>query len=205
MYVQNMTNEEKLESIYSQKKYLTSADVKDKGIPSWFLSYFVKKNQLIKLAPGFYAGPDWPIDDYFLLQWRYPKFVFSGMSALSLLGLTEKIVGTMEVTAPFGYHPCRQATPHLEIHYERREDRYAFGIVEKETIFGNKVRVYGYEKTIVDLIRNRKYYEDEVFIKALKGYVRKKDRDTVKLYEYAKLVHSEKAVSDLMEVVADEN
>ena len=97
----------------------------------------------------------------------------------------------------------RQTIPHLEIHYERHEDRYAFGIVEKETIFGNEVRVYGYEKTIIDLIRNRKDYEDEVFIKALKGYVRKKDRDTVKLYEYAKLVHSEKAVSDLMEVVDD--
>ena len=55
------------------------------------------------------------------------------------------------------------------------------------------------------MIRNREDYEDEVFIKALKGYARKKDRDTLKLYEYAKLVHSEKVVSDLLEVVADEN
>lgn len=200
-----MKNEAKLEGIYSSKRYLTSADIKVEGIPSWFLSDFVKKKKLMKRAPGFYAGPDWPIDDYFLLQWRYPKFIFSGMSALSLLGLTEKIVETMEVTAPFGYHPCRVAIPHLEIHYERHDDRFSFGIVEKETLFGNEVRVYGYEKTIVDLIRNRKNYEDEVFIKALKGYVRKKDRDTIKLYEYAKLVNSEKAVSDLLEVVADEN
>lgn len=200
-----MTNEEKLEALYSPKKYLTSDDAEKEGVPSWFLSDFVKKNKLIKLAPGFYAGPDWTIDDYFLLQWRYPKFIFSGMSALSLLGLTEKVVGTMEVTAPFGYHPCRVAIPHLEIYYERHDDRYAFDIVEKETLFGNKVRVYGYEKTIVELIRHRKDYEDEVFIKALKGYARKKNRDTVKLYEYAKLVNSEKEVSDLMGIAADEN
>ena len=120
------------------------------------------------------------------------------MSALSLLGLTDKIVGTLEVTAPFGYHPNRQRIDHLEIHYERRLDRYSFGIVEKETIFGNKVRVYGEEKTIVDLIRNRKDYEDEVFIKAIKDYARKKDRDTKALYDYAKLVNSEQAVFDLM-------
>jgi predicted transcriptional regulator of viral defense system len=200
-----MENEAKLDKIFSEKRCVTTPDLKEAGIPLWFLSGFVKKKKLIKLAPGFYADPAWPADDCFLLQWRYPKFVFSGMSALSLLGLTEKVVETMEVTAPFGYHPCRQATPHLEIHYERHDDRYSFGIIEKETIFGNKVRVYGCEKTIVDMIRNREDYEDEVFIKALKGYARKKDRDTLKLYEYAKLVHSEKVVSDLLEVVADEN
>jgi hypothetical protein len=200
-----MENKTRLERIFSGKRYLTTQDLKKAGIPPWFLSDFVKKNKLIKLAPGFYADPAWPVDNYFLLQWRYPKYIFSGMSSLSLLGLTEKIVGTMDVTAPFGYHPSREAIPHLEIHYERHGDRYSFWVVEKETILGNKVRVYGYEKTIVDLIRNRKDYEDEVFIKALKGYGRKKDRDTVKLYEYAKLVNSEKAVSDLMEVVADEN
>jgi predicted transcriptional regulator of viral defense system len=200
-----MENNKKLEAIYSPKHYLTSNDVRKEGIPSWFLSDFVKKKKLVKLAPGFYADHDWPIDDYFLLQWRYPKFIFSGMSALYLLGLTEKIVGAIDVTAPFGYHPNRKSIQHLEIHYERHEDRYSFGIVERETIFGNKVMVYGYEKTIVDLIRNRKDYEDEVFIKALKFYVRKKDRDTIKLYEYAKLVNSEKAVFDLMEVLDDEN
>ncbi|MCH3909493.1 MAG: type IV toxin-antitoxin system AbiEi family antitoxin domain-containing protein [Bacilli bacterium] len=200
-----MTNEERLEGIYSSKKYLTSDDVKREGIPSWFLSDFVKRMKLIKLAPGFYSSPDWPQDDYFILQWRYPKFVFSGLSALSLLGLTEKVVGTMEVTAPFGYHPTRAKITHLEIHYERNPDRYSFGIIEGETIFGNKVRAYGYEKTIVDMIRHRKDYDDEVFIKALKWYARMKGRNTVKLYEYAKLVHAEKAVSDLMEIVTDEN
>jgi hypothetical protein len=163
-----------------------------------------KKRRLTKLALGFYAGSDWPIDDDFLLQWRYPKFVFSGLSALSLLGLTDKIVGSMEVTAPFGCHPNRNAIPHLEIHYERHDSHYSFDIVEKETIFGNKVRVYGYEKSIVDLIRHRDDYEDELFIKALRGYARRKDRDVIKLSEYGKLVHSEKIVSDLREVVTDE-
>lgn len=166
---------------------------------------FVQKKKLVRLAPGFYASPAWPVDDYFLLQWRYPRFVFSGLSALSLLGLTEKIVETMEVSAPFGYHPSRQRVPHLEIHYERHQDRYSFDIIEKETIFGNKVRVYGYEKTIVDLIHNRKDYEDEVFIKALKAYSRMKNRDTVQLYDYAKRVGAEKAVSDLLEILTDEN
>jgi hypothetical protein len=55
------------------------------------------------------------------------------------------------------------------------------------------------------MIRHRKDYDDEVFIKALKWYARMKGRNTVKLYEYAKLVHAEKAVSDLMEIVTDEN
>jgi hypothetical protein len=205
MYVQKMNKESRLEEIYVSKKYVTSDDAKKEEIPSWLFLAFVKKKKLLKLAPGFYASPEWPVDEYYLLQWRFPQFIFSNLSALYLLGLTEKIVDVMEVTAPFGYHPNRKEIPHLVIHYERHSERYRYDIITVDTIFGNKVRVYGYTKTIVDMIRNRKDYEDEVFIKALKRYVKENDYDSIKLHEYAKLVKADEVVSDLMEVVADEN
>ncbi|MDY5669391.1 MAG: hypothetical protein SPF87_03000, partial [Bacilli bacterium] len=69
--------------------YITREDVNNANISSWFLSDFVKMNNLSKIAPGFYADDNYIIDNYYIIQRRYPKYIFSGLSALYLLGLTD--------------------------------------------------------------------------------------------------------------------
>ena len=107
--MEEVTNYSKINDIYlSNGRFITRKNVNDASIPSWFLSDFVKKNNLVKLSPGFYASISFPIDEFFIFQNRYPKFVFSGMSALYLNGLTDKIPTEMEVSAPHGYHPFKE-------------------------------------------------------------------------------------------------
>lgn len=82
MHTKEQSNYSLIERIFKEKNYITRKDIDSYNIPSWFLTDFVRKNGLIKIAPGIYAGADFIIDDYFLLQKRYPKYVFSGISSL---------------------------------------------------------------------------------------------------------------------------
>lgn len=197
------TNYEKLEKIFKKNGgFITRQDVDNAQIPSWFLSDFVKRKNLSKKAPGYYVGDDYTTDDYFILQRRYPKYIFSGMSALYLLGLTDKIPTDIEVAAPQSYHPSRNKMDSILIRRISSSAIYELGIKETKTMFGNVVRVYNEERTICDLIKYRDKYDAETFIKAIKLYIRKKN-DQTKLFEYAKKIGIEKRVYEVIEIVAN--
>lgn len=194
------TNYSKIENIFKTNGgYITREDVDNAHISSWFLSDFVKKNGLIKIAPGFYADKSYFADSYFVLQRRYPKYVFADMTALYLHHLTDKIPVNIDVVAPQGYNPARIKIDFLSIRKISNGDVYNLGITDIKTSFGNTVKVYDEERTICDLIKYRDRYDGETFIKAIKLYVRK-GKSQVKLFRYAKIMNIEKKVFEIMEV-----
>lgn len=197
------TNYSKLEKIFKTNGgYITREDVDNANIPSWFLSDFVKKNNLNKIAPGFYAGDNYIIDNYFILQRRYPKYIFAGLCALYLLGLTDKIPTDIEVSAPQNYHPSRSKIDLLIVHKLSSKNVYELGIKEVKTMFGNIVKTYDEERTICDVIKYRDKYDGETFIKAIKFYVRTINNQS-KLFKYASELGIEKKVYEVIEVVAN--
>ena len=203
--MKEFSNINKIETIFKKNKgYITREDIDRNNIPSWFLSDFVKKNNLTKFAPGFYADESYIVDEYYLLQKRYPKFIFSGMSSLFLHSLTDKVVEDMEVVAPQGYNPSREKKNNLSIRRISDKNSYFLGIEEKKTMYGNIVKTYDPERTICDLIKYRDKYDIEVFIKAIKKYVKKYNNQT-KLMRYAKALNVEKKVFEIMEVIVNED
>lgn len=58
--------------------------------PASFARY-VRSHELIKIRRSVYTKEIGAIDDLFQLQRRYPKIVYSGITALYLLGLTDRI------------------------------------------------------------------------------------------------------------------
>lgn len=199
------TNYSLLEKIFKTNGgYITREDVDNANISSWFLSDFVKKNNLNKIAPGFYADDSYIVDSYYILQRRYPKYIFSGLSALYLLGLTDKIPTDIEVSSPQNYHPFRSKIDLLIIHKLSNKNVYELGIKEVKTMFGNIVKTYDEERTICDVIKYRDKYDGETFIKAIKFYVRTINNQS-KLFKYARELGIEKKVYEVMEVVANAN
>ena len=199
------TNYSKIQKLFKYNGgFITRADINSANIPSWFLSDFVKRNSLVKVAPGFYASSDFIIDDLFILQKRFPKYIFSGMSALYLHGLTDKIPTVIEVTAPQNYNPSRKVIDNLSIHKISSDDKYCLGIEGVKTMFGNIVRTYDAERTICDVIKYRDRYDSETFVKAIKSYI-KKVNNQIKLFRYAKELGIEKKDYEMMEVLANEN
>lgn len=203
--MKEMTNYEKIESIFKRNHgFITRKDIDNEKIPSWFLSDFVKKNKLNKIAVGFYASDEYVVDDYFILQTRYPKYIFSGMSALYLHHLTDKIPEDIYVTCPQGYHPSRKHNHSLIINSISNPDLYKMGISEVDTMFGNKVNVYDRERTICDLIRYRDRYDAETFLKGVKTYA-KSHLNQIKLFQYAREMKIENKVFEIMKIINNEN
>ena len=197
------TNCSKLDRIFKTNGgYITREDIDNANIPSWFLSDFVKKNNLNKIAPGFYANDNFIVDDYLILQRRYPKYIYARLSALYLLGLTDKIPTNIEVSAPQNYHPSRSKVDSLIIHKLSNSNIYELGIKEVKTMFGNIVKTYDEERTICDVIKYRDKYDSETFNKAIKIYIRTINNQS-KLFKYARELGVEKKVYEVMELVAN--
>lgn len=192
----------KLDNIYKANGgFITRKDVDNANIASWFLSDYVKRKRLNKIAPGFYANSSYIIDEYYILQRRYPKYIFTGMSALFLHHLTDKIPVSMEVVAPQGYNPSRNKISNLSIRKISNEDIYNLGIIETKTMFGNVVKAYDKERTICDLVKYRDRYDSETFIKAIKQYA--KNSNQIKLFKYARALGIEKKIFEIMEVITN--
>lgn len=199
--MEDTTNYFKIEKIINKNGgYITRDDIDRANIPSWFLSEYVKKNNLTKVAPGYYCNDSYFIDSFYILQRRYPKYIFSDMTALFFHHLTDKIPSIIEVSAPQGYNPSRSKIDNLSIRRISNNDIYNLGVSEVTTSFGNKVKVYDIERTICDVIKYRDKYDSETFIKAIKYYVRK-THDQTKLFEYARKMNIERKVFEIMEVV----
>lgn len=199
------TNYEAIKKILERNHGLiTRKEIDEENIPSWFLTDFVKRIGLSKIAPGLYASDDYAADEYLILQRRYPKYVFSGMSALYLHHLTDKIPEDICISCPQGYHPSRKIIPNLVIAQISNQNLYLLGIADVETMFGNKVRAYDRERTICDLIKHRDKYDGETFVKAVRAYANDSP-DQRKLFRYAKEMKIEKKVFEIMEIIANED
>ncbi len=176
------------------------------GISSTSFSRYIRDNGLVKVSAGVYVSNQSVVDDFYLLQKRYPKIVFSGMSALYLHRLTDKIPEIIEFTVPKGYRIRKNTiqSPFV-FHIENNLEFYEIGNVTKETMYGNKVSCFGMEKQIVEMIRKRKDYDSETFIKAIKTYLKNKNKDISFLIYYSRKRKMEYMVFELLEVLDYEN
>lgn len=201
-----MSNYKKIEDIINKNSgYITRKEIDKANIPSAFLSQFVRKNNLIKLAPGFYAKKDWMVDDYLIFQYQYPKLIYSFYSSAFLHQLGDSSPSFLEVTAPKNYRPFALPRNGVVLHTDTRNDTYYLGICETTTVFGNKVRAYDQEKTVCDFIKNREKIDSESFVKCLNWYKRKSDKNIHNLMKYAQIMKIENKVNNIMEVILNDD
>ena len=66
---------------------------------------------------------------------------------------------------------------------------------------GGKITVYDKERCICDMIRNRKQTDPQIFIQTVKGYFSSKERDNIRLMEYARKFRIEEKVQEYMEIL----
>lgn len=181
--------------------YITGKELTERGISSIYLTRYVKKYNLKKVARGVYAVDEWIIDPYFVFQYTYHKFIFSFNSAIYLHGLGDILPNYLEVTGPINYRPFPKKKEDVFTHTDTVSESYNLGIIEVRTPLGNIVKVYDKEKTICDLIRNKDKVELEVYVKALNIYAKSKNKDVNKLMGYAKIMKIEDEVLNQMEVI----
>jgi predicted transcriptional regulator of viral defense system len=78
-------------------------------------------------------------------------------------------------------------------------ERYVVGI-EEGIIDGKSIKVYDRERTICDILLHRNKVDAEVFNMAIRRYISDSNKVEARLMKYAKLLHVEKKVKEVLGV-----
>ena len=138
--------------------------------------------------------------NYFITQAICRKGIFSHETALYFNDLCDRTPIKYQLTIPSYYNTKLLKDKNYEFFY-LKEELYEIGIIEMKTPYGNKVKVYDLERTICDIIRNKKKIEIALFTDAMKRYAERKDRNSIKLHQYAKLFNIEDELRKYLEVL----
>lgn len=171
------------------------------GIPPAAFARYVSSKNLVRISRGVYAKNE-TVDELFQLQRRYPRIVYSGMTALYLLGLTDRIPDSIEFTIPKGYRVRKgRVGDDAVCHIENNEELFDLGNASAETMFGNSVTCFSKEKMVVEMIRKRDDYDSELFLKAVKTFLKGKGKDMELLFKYARMRKMEEKVYRILEAM----
>lgn len=161
---------------------------------------FIKKNEMVKIAPGVYALPEVIVDETFTLSQRCTKGIISHDDALYYHGLIEREPFVHSLTIYTGYNPTRLTESGYKV-YTVKKDLLDVGKIIVRNNFGNEIPIYDLERTVCDLVRNRNQFEIQDFNFALRTYVSKSNKDLNKLMKYAKLFKIDKIIRQYLEIL----
>ena len=180
--------------------YLTTKDVNDNNIPRFYLTKLIKENKIERVSRGVYIKKNDLIDEFVILQSKSKNAIYSNTTALYLHGFSNRIPIIYDITVNSGYNGSLQKEKKVNLFYTKRE-LLELGVTNYKLDSGNIIRVYDLDKTICDIIKNKKKIDAEIFNKAIREYFYSKNKNTLKLYEYAKKMNIYNKVRDTFEVL----
>lgn len=180
---------------------IRTSEIEEQGISRSYLKDMVNTGRLVRESKGIYIIPDDAPDEYFLIQKRSEKLIYSYGTALFFHGLSDRVPTIIDATFPQGYNASRlkKAYPMLRIHYVQSKV-LEVGVCEINTPQGYKVRTYDSERCICDLIKDKEKVDKQLYTQALREYFRG-NFFARKILKTAKLIGVEKEVKTYMEVL----
>ncbi len=178
---------------------ITSKAVTEHGIHRSVLGEMVKCGELVRCSRGIYMLADEWEDEFYLLQQKYKRGIFSHGTALYLLGYSERVPLMFHMTFPTKYNSASLKSENVLV-TRVNDNNYELGISTAETPAGNKVQIYDLERSLCDIMRGS--MEDIQTIQyAMKKYATSKQRNINKLMHYSKQLRVEPKVRKYMEVL----
>lgn len=196
---QDKSNIEIIEELMKKNSgYITSKELDMFDIHRMYLSIMQDKGIIKKVASGIYIDTKNNVDNYYVFGLSMPNVIFSHMIALYFHGLSLKDPnGIYDITVKRNYNSI-----HLRKHnvFYVDNDIYELGLIEVKTPMGNKVKAYDIERCICDIIRSKNRMDSEFVKHSIREYIKRKDKDLIKLSKYADKMGIKKEVMDFMEV-----
>lgn len=180
--------------------YLNTKDVVNNNIPRTYLTKLVKEGKIERISRGVYAKKNVLVDEFVVLQSKSKNAIYSNTTALYLYGFSNRIPIKYDITINNGYNGTLQKDNNVNLFYTKKE-LLDLGVINYKLDSGNIIRVYDLDKTICDIIKNKKKIDAEIFNKAIREYFYSKKKNTLKLYEYAKKMNIYNKVRDTFEVL----
>lgn len=179
---------------------ITTAQVVAAGIPRARLSDMVKSGELERVQRGVYCLADAWEDEFFAMQLRFPKGIFSDGTALYLHGFTDRTPLRLTMTFSRSYRATAARKAGVEVR-TCADDLLDLGLSTLKTPYGNLVRVYNLERTLCDMVRGQAVVDVQMVNPAMKRYVASGIKDVQQLLVYAHKLGVEKKIRNYLEVL----
>ena len=180
--------------------YITSKQLTELGIHRMYLNIMLDRGIIEKLDNGIYLDVNKFPDSYYVLNLNLPGIIYSHMTALYFHGLSIKTPDSKyDVTVKKNYNSVKLKNHNV---FYVSDDIYELGLTEVKTPFGNIVRVYDLERCICDIIRSKNRMDFNLVKSCVKKYIKRKDKDFVKLYLYAEKFGIKKVVMNYIDLLS---
>ena len=105
-----MTTREKIEELLEASKdgTISTSQVTEAGLHRGILQEYVKSGEMYRFGRGLYVLSNVWEDDFYLLQRKYGRGIYSHDTALYLLGYSDRTPAKYTMTFPKGYISQRQ-------------------------------------------------------------------------------------------------
>ena len=176
---------------------ILASELKKLNIHKQYLKLLCDEGYVERKEKGVYVKKEKNVNDFFLIQQRYKTGIFSHNTALYFYHLTDRTPLKYDMTFK---NNIRVNDEIIEPHYIKK-DKYELGIIELELQDKTTIKVYNLERTIIDILRDRNKIDLQIFNTAMKEYMKRKDKNLIKLSKYAKEFKMEKILKKYMEVL----
>ncbi len=196
-----MSDREKIKKMLEalETGVITSAQVTEAGLHRNALQQLVKDGEIYRFGRGLYVRRNSWEDDFYLLQKKYGRGIYSHDTALYLLGYSDRTPAKYTMTFPKGYN-----APSLkqEIIIIKRvvPENYEFGQIQIKSPAGNLIRTYDLERTLCDILRGNGS-DIQIITDAMKRYAASGEKNIHKLMQYAERLRVRPKVLRYLEVL----
>jgi predicted transcriptional regulator of viral defense system len=180
-----MENNMVLQLLDQGKGLLFASKAVEAGISRVRLSALVKDGFLERSGRGVYVSAGELGDEYFALQQRARKIIYSHETALFFHRLTDRTPVRYSITVPSSYKPSAMLKRSCKVFYIR-QNLVDAGKIVMPSDMGHTIIMYDLERTVCDIVRSRNKIEGQIFVDTLKRYATRKDKDLNRLSLYAK-------------------
>ena len=180
---------------------VTSKYCRENNIPTIYLNRLVEEGFLFNAKRGIYLTKDGDYDEFYFFQLRYPKAIYSYNTALYFIDRTDKLSHTIDITVYNGYK-FNEKMKNVDVHYVDKKI-YDVGIVEVETAYGNKVKVYSLERVLCDFLVHKNEIDSEDYLKLVQSYIYDKNKDVSSFYNLIIKMGVAEKIMDVVQIMCE--
>ncbi len=190
-----------IETLLNESKSgaITASQVTEAGFHRSVLQKLVEDGSLEKVSRGLYIRSDAWEDDFYLLQQKYSRGIYSHDTALYLLGYSDRTPAKYAMTFPKGYNAASLKVEPLIVKHAIPAN-YELGKIQITSPAGNPIWIYDLERTLCDVLRGSGS-DIQIVLPAMKKYALSKGKNIHKLMQYAEKLRVKPKVLRYMEVL----
>lgn len=180
-----------LELAKKNKGIITTKQVNENNIPRMYLTKLIKENRLYRVDRGIYSTSNIKIDNFYSMQNKSKKIIFSHFTSLNIQGFYKNIDSQEQLSVMQSYNAKK--FKNYKVFYNNIST-YKQGLIEYE-YNGHKIKIYDIERSVCDIIKDRYRFDQSLYNKFINYYFNKANLNYKKLLEYStklkinKLVH----------------